>query len=188
MSTENTASTSAETEQNTEAATSDAATETATPTQATDITQTPEFKAALTAAMEKKIPQLKRQIGKELAGEKEDGVTVESLQTQLTATEAKVRSYESRESVEAFLADGRNKLNVKPENVRGIQAIVVPLLEYGEDGKPANLKEAIESAKIIAPALFVNQPASINAANNGSTVTSTNMNDFIRGSLGYRGN
>lgn len=123
---------------------------------------------------------------KKLSGDGEDKTNVEDLQRQLSERETKIRSYEARETVETFLTDGRNKLNVKPENVRGIQAIVIPQLEYDDDGKPSNLKEAIENAKSLAPALFANTPSSINAAAGRNAAAPANdMNSFIRQQAGY---
>ena len=123
---------------------------------------------------------------KKLTGETEGTATVEELQRQLSDKDLRIRSFEARETVESFLTDGRNKLNVKPENVRGIQAIVIPSLQYDDDGKPSNLKEAIETAKVIAPALFANTPGSIdaNAGRNGAPAAS-NMNQLIRQAAGY---
>ena len=112
--------------------------------------------------------------------------TPEDYQRQLSDKDAKIRSYESREVVENFLNDGRNKLNVRPENIRGIQALVIPTLEYDDQGSVTNLKEAIESAKSIAPALFANHQSNINAnAGNQTAPVGTNMNDFIRRSAGF---
>lgn len=112
--------------------------------------------------------------------------TPEDYQRQLSDKDAKIRSYESREVVENFLNDGRNKLNVRPENIRGIQALVIPTLEYDDQGTVINLKEAIESAKSIAPALFANNQSNINAnAGNQTAPVGTNMNDFIRRSAGF---
>lgn len=122
---------------------------------------------------------------KKLTGEGDGTPTVEDLQRQLSEKDTRIRSFEAREIVENHLLDGRNKLNVKPENVRGIQAIVIPLLQYDDDGQPSNLKDAIESAKAIAPVLFANTPGSIdaNAGRNGAPATG-NMNQMIRQAAG----
>lgn len=122
---------------------------------------------------------------KKLTGENDGTPTVEDLQRQLSEKDTRIRSFEAREIVENHLLDGRNKLNVKPENVRGIQAIVIPLLQYDDDGQPSNLKDAIESAKAIAPVLFANTPGSIdaNAGRNGAPATG-NMNQMIRQAAG----
>ncbi len=123
---------------------------------------------------------------KKMAGGDEEKASVEDLQRQLSERDTKIRSFEARETVESFLNDGRNKLNIKSENVRGIQELVVPRLEYDDDGRVVNLKEAVESAKLIAPALFVSGTSNINAFNgNGQKVTGGNMNDFIRQAAGH---
>src|SRR5687768_387117 len=77
----------------TEAANSQAATQ-------TDITQTPEFKAALTSAIEKKLPQLRKAIGKELSGEKEGQPAMEELQQRATAAEAELRTFRAKDQLE----------------------------------------------------------------------------------------
>lgn len=170
--------------------TSGAATDTAQQTQAQtqiDITQTPEFKAALTAAIEKKVPQLKRQIARDITGEKEGGATVEDLQRQLSERDTKLRQIEARESVIEYLSDARHKLNVKPDNHRAIVKLVMPDLEYDDEGKPSNIKDAIENAKSLAPALFANNPGSVEAGagRNGQTIGGNDMNSLIRRSAGF---
>lgn len=121
---------------------------------------------------------------KKLTGETEGAATVEDLQRQLSEEKARTRSFEARETVSDYLNDGRNKLNIRPENIRGIQELVIPRLEYDDDGKVLNLKDAIESAKSIAPALFANNTSTINAGAGRTHATPTNMNDFIRQSAG----
>jgi hypothetical protein len=122
---------------------------------------------------------------KKLTGEGENTPNVEDLQRQLSERDQKIRSFEAKDKVSEFLSDGRNKLNVRPENIRGIEALVIPLLDYDEDGKPSNLRDAIETAKSIAPALFVNSTSNINAnSGNGNGTRPTNMNDLIRQQAG----
>lgn len=124
---------------------------------------------------------------KKLTSEGGDTPNVEDLQRQLSERDAKLRTYESRQSVSDYLTDARHKLNVKPENVRPIEELVIPRLEYGDDGKPTNVKEAIEEVKSIAPVLFANTPPSINAneGRNGAVVGGNDMNAFIRRSAGF---
>lgn len=123
---------------------------------------------------------------KRLSGDGDDKPNVEELQRQLSETKSRAQQIEARESVRDYLSDPVHKLNVKAENVAAIVKLVIPDLEYDDDGKPANLKEAVNSAKSIAPALFANTPVSINA-NQGRTNTalSGNMNDFIRQAAGH---
>ena len=123
---------------------------------------------------------------KKLTGETDGAPNVEDLQRQLSERDTKLRSYEARSAVNEYLTDARHKLNVKSENVRPIEELVIGRLEYGDDGKPTNLKEAIEDVKSLAPALFANTPVSINA-NQGRTqaTMSGDMNSFIRQAAGH---
>jgi hypothetical protein len=119
-----------------------------------------------------------------LAGENDGQPQVEDLQRQLSEQQGRVRSFEAREAVEDYLNDGRNKLNVQSENIKGILKIVVPDLEYDDNGKPTNIKEAVETAKSIAPALFINKTAAnINQGQRQSSPIS-DMNALIRQSAG----
>ena len=123
---------------------------------------------------------------KKLTGETEGQQTVEELQRQLNEQTQKVRSFEARQTIHDHLSDGRNKLNIKPENVRGIEELVLMRLEYDDQGKPANLKEAVDAARSIAPSLFANTPQPIDAGTgrNGAVV-GTDMNSFIRRQAGF---
>ena len=124
---------------------------------------------------------------KKLTGETEGQQTVEELQRQLSEQTQKVRSFEARQTIGDYLSDGRNKLSIKPENVRGIEELVLVRLEYDDEGKPANLKEAVDAARQIAPSLFANTPQPIDAGtgrNNGAVV-GTDMNSFIRRQAGF---
>jgi hypothetical protein len=182
-----TQNTSDATDKNTDVSNTGTATDSAQQNPGTqqDVTETPEFKAALTAAIKDKIPQLKRQVAREFTGEKDGGVTLEELQRQLSERDAKLRAYEAKDEVQKFISNGQNKLNVDPKNIRGIEALVIPQLEYDDNGKPSNLREAFESAKVIAPALFVNSTSNINAhSGNGNATRPGNMNDWIRQQAG----
>lgn len=123
---------------------------------------------------------------KRLSGDGDDKPNVEELQRQLSETKTRAQQIEARESVRDYLSDPVHKLNVKAENVAAIVKLVIPDLEYDDDGKPANLKEAVNAAKSIAPALFANTPVSINA-NQGrqGTALSGDMNSFIRQAAGH---
>lgn len=168
--------------QKTDADKSGAATQTAQTEAQPNITETPEFKAALTAAIEKKIPQLKRQIAKSISGEKDDSVPdANDLQLQLSETQNRLRSFEAKAAVRDFLSDPKHKLNVPSDSISGIEELVINRLEYGDDGKPSNLKDAIESVKTSFPRLFAAQPSSINAGEGRfSRPQITDMNQFIR--------
>lgn len=167
--------------QNTDVQTPGAATQTAT----TEVTEKTFTQAEVNAMIAKRLPSAVKAELKKMSGD-ETQPNVDDLQRQLSERDTKLRSYEARETVDAFLNDGRNKLNIRPENIRGIQELVIPRLEFGDDGKPTNIKEAIESAKVIAPALFVSGTSNINQfSGNGQQARPGNMNDFIRQAAGH---
>jgi hypothetical protein len=164
-------------------ASSGAATQTAqTEATQTDIANTPEFKLALSEAISKKIPQLKRQIARDFAGEPKDGQpNVDELQRQLNDTRGKLRSYESRDTIQEFIANPKNALNIPSHATGAFTELVLPLLTYDEDGRPENLEEV--ALKVLArhSDLFVAKPSSFNG-NNGRNAAPVpvNMNDRIR--------
>lgn len=179
------ATTTAASGKTTDASTKPAAgTQPANDSEATPITETPEFTAALTAAIEKKIPQLKRQLARSITGEKDDKTTgaddANNLQ-KLQEMEARIRTFEAKDTVHGFLTDVRNKLNIPADAVSGITELVLARLEFDDAGKPSNLKEATDSVKASFPRLFANQPSSVNAADGRQTTSGpVNMNDWIR--------
>lgn len=123
---------------------------------------------------------------KRLSGEDDGKPNVDDLTRQLSEKDTKLRAYEAKGKITDFIADGRNKLMVRPENVRGIEALVLPLLEYDEDGAPSNLKDAFDTAKAIAPVLFANSSASINAGNGRNNQTPPRgMDALIRQATGH---
>jgi hypothetical protein len=110
-----------------------------------------------------------------------EGVTVEELQRQLSDERTRTRAIEAREAVQDYLSDPKHKLNVRAENTRAIVKMVMQDIEYDDKGQPTNIKDAIESAKSLAPTLFVNSQSNINAgAGRDAATAPTNMNDFIR--------
>ena len=121
---------------------------------------------------------------KKLAGEGEGTPTVEELQRQLSETQTRASNYEAREAVRDYLADTNNKLNIRPENARAIEKLVMAEIQF-EDGKPSNIKEAVNSVKSFAPALFVNSTSSINAGNGRTNAAAPgDMNSMIRTAAG----
>lgn len=174
--------TSDATDQNTAANTTGTATDAAqqTPAQSTEKTFT---QADVDRIVQNRLKSAVKAELKKLTGD-DDKPDVNALQTQLSEQQAKIRSYEAKDEVQKFLADGRNKLNIKPENHRGIEALVIPLLEYDDDGKPSNLKEAIESAKSIAPVLFTNGTPNINGHEGRAPINVSDMNGLIRRGAG----
>lgn len=123
---------------------------------------------------------------KKLSGDDEAKPNVDELQRQLSETKSRAQQIEARESVRDYLSDPVHKLSVKAENVAAIVKLVIPDLEYDDDGKPANLKDAVNAAKSIAPALFANTPVSINANQGRTNATmSGDMNSFIRQAAGH---
>lgn len=124
---------------------------------------------------------------KELSGETDGAVTVEELTKQLSEERGTRQKLEARQSVRDYLTDPRQKLNIKPENTAAIEKLVMQDIEFDDAGKPSNLKEAVESAKSLAPALFVNVPGQIDAATgrNGQTGNQKDMSAFIRQAAGF---
>lgn len=179
-----TTTTSDATAQNTESSTTGTGTQTAQQTEAQPTEKT-FTQADVDRIVANRIKSGIKAELKKMAGDGEGQPSVDDLQRQLSESQMKIRSFEAKDTVEQFISDGRNKLSVKPENIRGIQAIVIPQLEYDDDGKPSNLKEAIENAKVIAPALFANTPGSIDAAQGRtSAALPGDMNQFIRSQAG----
>jgi hypothetical protein len=168
---------------NTAATTPGTGTEPATQAQP-DITQTPEFKAALASAMERKIPQLKRSIARELTGEKDGVPSVEELVRQLGEEKQARQGIEARETLRDYLSDPANKLTVKPTNMAAIVKLALPDLEFGEDGKPTNLQEAVNAVKTLAPDLFATSAGSINAGNGRTVTVPRDMNSLLRQAAG----
>ncbi len=147
-------------------------------------TNSPEFKAALTAAIQAKLPQLQRQakaaIAKELSGKEEGEPTIEELKTKITERDTKLRTYEARDQMEQFVADKRNNIQAEAASLRGIFKQIKDDLEYDEQGKVTNFKEALAAAKIDAPGLFV-RTGSIDAGAGARQNGGRSMNDLIRG-------
>jgi ribosomal protein S20 len=109
--------------------------------------------------------------------------SVEELQAQLSASADRIKSFEVRDAARDFLSDPKH--NIRPENIRAIEKLILPDLVY-ENGRITNLKEAVESAKSLAPALFNNPQSSFNG-NNGrqSAPLPADMNSIIRSQAGY---
>lgn len=123
---------------------------------------------------------------KKLTGETDGQPTVDDLQRQLNDYQSKTRTLESREQVRDFLTDPRNKINVRTENIRAIEKLVFSELEFDEDGKPSNLRDAIDLVKSEAPTLFVSSSSSINGASGKQAEQPFNWNDQIRAAAGYK--
>lgn len=145
----------------------------------------PEFKAALTAAIEKKLPQLQRQaraaVAKELSGgdTKEGEPTVEDLKKQITERDTRLRTFEARDQLESFVADKRNQITVN--NIRGVFKLIKDDLKFDDDGNVTNFKEALAAAKLDAPEMFRGAASSIDAGNGARQIAATDMNALIRG-------
>lgn len=169
---------------NTEAATTGAGTQTASTSEAAkpDITQTPEFKAALTAAMEKKLPQLKRQLAKELTGEKDGQPSVEEIQRRADEAESSLRTYRAKDQLEDFISDKRNAITVK--NPKAVFKYIKDDLEYDDEGKVTNFKDVLSRAKAEAPELFIPVTGSVNAGAGGHSAVGVDMNRELRRAAG----
>jgi len=177
--------TSDETGKTTEASAQGTETQTAK-TEETQTTEKTFTQAEVNAMIQKRLPSAVKAELKKMAGDGEGKPDVDELQRQLSETKTRAQQIEARESVRDYLSDPVHKLNVKAENVAAIVKLVIPDLEYDDDGKPANLKEAVNAAKSIAPALFANTPVSINANQGRTNATmSGDMNSFIRQAAGH---
>ena len=162
-----------------------AATQAANTEAQTDITQTPEFKAAVTAAIEKKIPQLRKAIAKEVSGEKEGQPSVEELQQRSEAAQRDLRFYQARDQVEDFISDKRNNAQIR--NVKAFCRYFKDDFTFDDEGKVANLKELHARAKVETPELLGQTPSSIDGAagGNGQVPATGDMNRLIRQAAGH---
>lgn len=174
--------------------TTGAATQTAQTTEAsnkTDTAQTetkidensPEFKTALTKAIQAKLPQLQKQarkdVARELSGEKEGEPTVEDLKKANADKDSELRRYRARDQVEDYVGDKRNQLQVR--NMKALIRYVEHDFKYDDEGKVTNLKELLTSAKLEVPELFGGQSSSIDAGNGARQQPAMDMNAWMRG-------
>lgn len=191
---ESTSTTSSADGQQAADSTTGAATQTAQSTEAsekTDTTKTeteidensPKFKAALTRAIQAKLPQLQKQarrdVAKELSGEQEGEPTVEQLKSQIDGANTELRRYRARDQVEDFVGDKRNQLQVR--NMKALIRYVEHQFEYDDNGKVTNLKELLTAAKLEVPELFGGQSSSIDAGNGARQQPALDMNAWMRG-------
>lgn len=146
-------------------------------------TNSPEFRAALTAAIQAKLPQLQKQarrdVAKELSGEKEGEPTVEELKTKLTSQESRLRVFEARDQLETFVSDKRNQIHVN--NFRGVFKLIKDDLKFDDEGNVTNFKDVLAAAKLDAPEMFRGSSSSIDAGNGSRQMATTDMNALIRG-------
>lgn len=146
-------------------------------------TNSPEFKAALTAAIRDKLPQLQKQarkdVARELSGEKEGEPTVEDLKTKITSAEAELRTLRAKDQLETFVSDKRNQIQVR--NLRGLFKLIKDDLQYDDEGKVTNFKEVIAQAKAEASEFFGGTSTSIDAGNGSRQFATADMNALIRG-------
>lgn len=167
--------------------TAGAATEAAQTSQAaqTDITQTAEFKSALTAAIEKKLPQLRKQIAKEVSGEKEGQPSVDELTQRATTAEQRARQLEAKDAVFDYADDPKNKIGLRPDSRKSFWAVVKDDLEYDDEGRVTNLAAVVRAARSDHPALFTPTSGSINGGAGASQPAgSPDMNRWIRQAAG----
>jgi hypothetical protein len=123
---------------------------------------------------------------KKLTTDDETKDSVEDLTRQLSETKQRAQAIEAREAVRDFLSDPNHKLNVKATSIAAIVKLVTPDLEFDDEGKPTNLKDAVNAAKNLAPDLFANSSASINANNGRVNATPTRgMDALIRSATGH---
>lgn len=148
-----------------------------------DITATPEFKDALTKAMAAKIPQLQKQarkdVARELSGEKEGEPTVDDLKAKMSTLTTENMKLKARDQLEEFVSDKRNQVQVK--NLRGLFKFIKDDLQYDDDGKVTNFKEALAAAKVEAGEFFGGTASSIDAGNGSRQAATADMNAWMRG-------
>lgn len=124
---------------------------------------------------------------KKLAGENTDAPNVEELQRREQDLTARANQAEARLAIRDFVTDPSNKTGAKPTDLRSIEKLVLAEIEFGDDGKPVNLKEAVAQVKKDAPSLFAQQPPSVNAAagGNSSSAIAQDFNQMLRAQAGY---
>lgn len=149
-----------------------------------DITETPEFKAALTAAVEKKLPQLRRQIGKELSGEKEGQASVEDLQRERDEARNEARTLKAKDDLFDYVDDGGKKVGLRADSRRAFWRIAQSLIEFDDDGKPSNISDVVKAVKSEAPALFTSSTGSVDAGAHSNGAAPNDINSFIRRAAG----
>ena len=127
---------------------------------------------------------------KKLGGDDTTGANgVEQMQQQLTDYQTRLQAFEAKATVRDYLTDAKNKLAIPSDALSEVEELVQRQLEYGDDGKPTNLKEAVESVKNRFPRLCTAPTSSINANNGRSNAPAPkNMNDFIRQAAGVSAN
>ena len=146
-------------------------------------TSSPEFKEALTKAIREKLPQLQKQarrdVAKELSGEKEGEPTIDELKSKISERDAKLRVFEAKDQLETFVADKRNQVQVR--NLRGLFKLIKDDLKFDDEGNVTNFKEVIATAKSEASEFFGGTSSSIDAGNGSRGLATADMNALIRG-------
>lgn len=122
---------------------------------------------------------------KKLAGETESNPNIEELTKRAEQAEQRARIFETRETIQSFVMDARNKINARPTDLRAIEKLIFAEIEFDENGKPENLKEAIESVRRDAPSLFhTNNDSANGGAGMQTAKAATGMDSLIRSRLG----
>lgn len=120
--------------------------------------------AEVDAMFQKRLSKAVKSELKKLTGERDGEPTVDEFKSRAEAAEEKARTLEAKEAVRDYLADPKNKIGYRPENIRAIEKLVLAELEYDDEGKASNLKDAITTVKLDAPGLFL----STGSANGGA--------------------
>lgn len=141
-----------------------------TESQSTQATEKTFTQAEVDAMFQKRLSKAVKAELKKLTGETEGSPSVDELTQRATQAETRLREFEAKDSVVDYLSDPKNRVNPRPENMRLITKLVVAELQYDEEGKPSNLKEAIAQIKGEAPQLFVPATGSANGGSGVGTV------------------
>ena len=137
---------------------------------------------------------------------KERGLTVEALLDQFTTLENASKT--EKEKLESDLTKYKTEAETSGKELRELRGrvalqdavsalgnvydpatvvdLAVPLLEYGDDGKPANIDAAIAKLKETRPKLFPAAAGSGDGGKGGTAPTSDDMNAQMRKALGYK--
>lgn len=106
---------------------------------------------------------------------------VEQLRSALAAEQASRRELLAEVTLTQALAD-------QTRNLKAAVLVIKPMLKFSKSGEINNLDDAISSARVLAPELFLKTQGTIDAGAGGGSNTpgaTPSMNDLIRG--GARG-
>ncbi len=130
--------------------------------------------------------RLKREVKKELrklSDEGEQKPDVSEIQQRADKAEQELRTYRAKDHFEDFIADKRN--NLPTVNPAGVWRMIRGDLTFDDKGQVENLRDVLQTAKQIAPQLFLPASGSADAGLRGKPPNSgVDMNRFIRNATG----